>query len=480
MPAIHLAQALAILSNAWPTRGSRPSRSLPVEQALGQVAAEAVAASVDHPPTDQSLRDGVAYAAAPTPEMLTRWATLPLAAEPENIRELQGDVFPGDSTPPPLLPGQAVRIMTGAAVPDGACGVAMIEDVEWLNTSQAPDLSAHADSKWTTAQAASHVRLPAVRPRTHVLARASIYARGDELIPLGSRLEPISLGLLASTGRDSIRCFVPPRVAVLTTGDELVNAGQAIKPGHVYNSNGPLLRALLGQAGVTDLTVEHVGDQEEQIAAWLERKLGAVDLILTTGAVSAGQKDQLPALFQRLGVQTLFHGVHIKPGKPVFCGRFETSSNAAENASAEPTMVLGLPGNPISVWVTFHLFGWPLLEMFHGRRYQPRWLRARLSKTGNYQDSRLTFWPGQLQWGPAPWEPSIGKIVNDTVNGRVADVSENFSTSGNDTLSVRPLEWQGSADLRSPTAANCLIYFPTDAPPPTRESLVDVLLLPSV
>lgn len=467
MPAIDLAQALEILEKAITAPTTPNSEVRPILDATGFAAAESVTALVDHPPAAQSLRDGVAYAMPPTADIIERWSSQPFDFAPEHIRELVGEVFPGDPSPPPLLPGQAVRVMTGATLPEGTCGVAMIEDVEWLTCRDPQWPSANTGARWDAAHAASHVRLPIIRTSLHVLPKASIYARGDELVKQGTRLNPVHIGLLASTGRDLIRCVRQPRVAVLTTGDELAADSHSWRPGQIYNSNGPLLHALLGQVGLRDVTADHAGDSEPTIAAWLEQKLGSVDLILTTGAVSAGQKDQLPSLFQRFGVKTLFHGVHLKPGKPIYAGRFEAPATESGHGAKYNTMVLGLPGNPISVWVTFHLFGRPLLDRLSGRQPTPKWLRARLATSGSYQDTRLTFWPGQLDWELSPWDVDRRGPERTSKDSRPSQPY------------VRPLEWQGSPDLRSPTDANCLIYFPPAVPSTPVDALVDVLLLPN-
>lgn len=473
MPAIHLDQALNILRNAVPVQVSRTGGQVSTVEAMGCVAAECVTAAVDHPPAAQSLRDGVAYAGPPTSDVIQRWGDLHidvgLHVGFENIRELVGEVFPGDPTPSPLLPGQAVRIMTGATVPAGASGVVMIEEVEWLSPRDQQNQSATSVATWSSAQVASHVRLPARRLQKFVLDQGAIFRQGDELIRKGTRINPIHVGLLSSTGRDAITCLIPTKVAILTTGDELIAPGHALRVGQIYNSNGPLLQALLAQAGPHEVTVAHAGDSERHISAWLEQNLGHVDLILTTGAVSAGQKDQLPELFQRHGVQTLFHGVNIKPGKPIFCGRFEPGTVSVPANALRNTMVLGLPGNPISVWVTFQLFARPLLEWLCGSPREQRWISARLAKSGNFQDSRLTFWPGRLQWNSPPWDRTESNATR-----------EPDATPVQNEPWVLPLDWQGSPDLRSPTEANCLIYFANSSPAPSAESLVNVLLLPEI
>ncbi|MDP1564516.1 MAG: molybdopterin molybdotransferase MoeA [Pirellulaceae bacterium] len=467
MPVIHLPQALTILQAAIRKSVPRAGFQIPVVEAVGCVAAETVVALIDHPPSAQSLRDGVAYASPPNSDALERWSKLPFLSDTENVRELVGEVFPGDPSPPPLSPGQAIRIMTGATVPESTSGVAMIEEVEWLCALDRQWQSSKSSAAWSIAQSATHVRLQTQHPQLHVLPQGAIYHCGAELIHFGTRLNPVHIGLLSSTGRESLACFAEPRISVLTTGDELIPPGRQLRSGQIYNSNGALLQALLRQTCRADVTVQHLGDSETQIAAWLEQQLGHTDLILTTGAVSAGQKDQLPALFSRFGVQTLFHGVNIKPGKPVYCGRFDLASTTALSAGPLNTMVLGLPGNPISVWVTFQLFARPLIESLRGSHHQPRWVNARLSKSGNYQDNRLTFWPGRLHWTSSPWDATDR-----------CDSEESGAMSLQHEPIVTPLEWQGSPDLRAPTEANCLIYFSSSSPAPQAESRVKVLLLP--
>lgn len=467
MPAIQLAQALKVLQKEMATVTVSRIEEVPLAEAVGRVAAEDILATVDHPPGDQSLRDGVAYSTPATPDSWPLGSTSrsTKTIDFENDRQLVGDVFPGEHFARPLVAGEAVRIMTGAIVPSGTVGVSMIEDVEWINDREFDSTASRGRANWELARDATRVRLPARRNQTHILKHGSIFQCGDRLIPIGTRLHPVHVALVASTGRATLRCFAKPRVAVLTTGDELTSAGQELQRDQIYNSNGPLLYSLLRQFGVAEIAMAHAGDSETQIVDCLQQQLGRVDLVLTTGAVSAGQKDQLPTLFQRLGVRTLFHGVHIKPGKPIYCGRFNGPQLDTKQTTGFETMVLGFPGNPISVWVTFHLFAWPLIEALSGGQSQPKWFGARLTQTGDYQDNRLTFWPGQLATASAPWEAS-----SDTESGAESSILS--------ALNVTPLAWQGSPDLRTPTAANCLIYFPADSPAPTANSLVHVMQLP--
>lgn len=522
MPAIELAEALQRLHTHL--RGSRPRDAEPIDLplAVNRVLAEDRLAPHDHPPTEQSLRDGIAYAAAQI-EWPVEAHVQPQVAAPDEtdsssasnvdlarLRSIVGTVYPGDLTPAPLLPGQAVRVMTGAPLPAGTVAVAMIEDVQFLwpphdqtptaaaSTGEAPIaagsiaagsiVAASAPGRpWQKAETATHVLVPPATPTQprYVLVQGQVYRRAEVLVTAGTRLRPVHVGLLASAGYAQLPCFRPPRVAILTTGDELCPPGVALSPGRIYNSNGPLLQAALQQAGIPHCHVQHLGDSQAEIGAFLAEQLGQVDLLLTTGAVSAGQKDQLPQHFADLGVEPLFHGVHIKPGKPVYCGHW--SKQPANNASPTPpaaTYVLGLPGNPISVWTTFQLFARPILAALLGTSAPPRWLHARLAHGGHFNDARLTFWPGRLETTGSPWQiPALKNTapkdtpVNDTALKETTVTTTAVPDSAALLPTVTPLPWQGSPDLKTPTLANVLIYFPPQPSGPTTTAATPVSVL---
>jgi molybdopterin molybdotransferase len=503
MPAIELAEALRRLQSHL--RNSRPRDAEPIDlsRAVNRVLAEDRLAPHDHPPTDQSLRDGVAYAAAQVEQTGASQVAAPdqtdsssaSDADLARLRSIVGTIYPGDLTPAPLLPGQAVRVMTGAPLPAGTVAVAMIEDVQFLSppqdqtstaaasTGAAPIAAASAPGRpWQTAESATHVLVPpstATQPR-YVLAQGQVYRRAEVLVTAGTRLRPVHVGLLASAGYAQLPCFRPPRVAVLTTGDELCPPGAALPPGQIYNSNGPLLQAALQQAGIPHCHVQHLGDSQAEIRAFLAEQLGQVDLLLTTGAVSAGQKDQLPHHFADLGVEPLFHGVHIKPGKPVYCGHWSRQpATNANSTTPAATYVLGLPGNPISVWTTFQLFARPILAALLGTSAPPRWLHARLAHSGHFNDARLTFWPGRLETTDAPWQITALKdtALKATAEKDTAVATAAVPDSAALLPTVTPLPWQGSPDLKTPTLANVLIYFPPQPSGPTTTAATPVSVL---
>lgn len=499
MPAIELAEAWRRLQDHL--RTSRPREADWVEgaEAVGRVLAQDQRAPHDHPPTDQSLRDGIAYA-APALERaaaskcespIERQTTHVTGASAAEVHSIVGTIYPGEIAPRPLWPGQAVRVMTGAPLPPGTVAVAMIEDVQFVMTGRAPDGTnigtATPATPWQTALQATEVIVPpaaAGLPR-YVLAQGQVYRHGEVLVTAGTRLRPIHVGLLASAGHARLPCFRPPRVAVLTTGDELCPPGTPLPAGQIYNSNGPLLLAALRQAGIQDCRAQHLGDSQAEIRAFLAQQLGQVDLLITTGAVSAGQKDQLPQHFTDLGVQSLFHGVHIKPGKPVYCGHWSKPPTSDEGPSSRATYVLGLPGNPISVWTTFQLFARPILAALLGTSTPPRWLHARLAQGGHFNDARLTFWPGRLETNAPPWqitalkETAANEATNAIASKETLEQDAGLPNVGTWLPSVTPLPWQGSPDLKTPTMANVLIYFPpqTSGPAPTAGTPVPVLWL---
>jgi molybdopterin molybdotransferase len=242
--------------------------------------------------------------------------------------------------------------------------------------------------------------------------------------------------LLAEVGRTKVAAVPAPRVAVLATGNELVEASRVPGPGQIRNSNGPLLAGLIAQAGGQPALLGIARDEPCDLLRKIEAGL-AHDVLLLCGGVSAGVLDLVPQMLAQVGVQQVFHKVNLKPGKPLWFG------------VQERTLVFGLPGNPVSSLVCFELFVRPAIEKLSGR--QPVGLlrtRAILTRDHPQRGERPTFWPAAL-------------------------------TQTNQTLSVHPLAWQGSGDLRTLTGADCLAYFPAgDRLFPAGEQ-IDVLRLPA-
>jgi molybdopterin molybdotransferase len=296
--------------------------------ALGRVLAREVRSLVDVPPGDNSAMDGYALRAADVREPGT---VLPVSQR-----------IPAGTIGVPLQPGTAARIFTGAQVPPGADAVVMQEQCEALDG--------------------------AVRVNTVPEVGLAIRRRGEDVtagssvLAAGTRLTPQSLGLAASVGAGRLSVLRRPRVALLSTGDELAMPGEtppeAMKPGAIYNSNRFMLRGLLQAAGceVTDLGI--VPDQLEATRAALRQASSGHDLIVSSGGVSVGEEDHLKPAVQAEGRLDLWQ-IAIKPGKPLAFG----SVRRPEGGCA---LFLGLPGNPVSSFVTFLLAGRTLLRAMQG------------------------------------------------------------------------------------------------------------------
>jgi molybdopterin molybdotransferase len=287
---------------------------------LGRVLAEDVRSSVDVPPFDSSAMDGFALVAGAAAE-------LPVI----------GESRAGHPAPVRLEPGNAVRISTGAQVPAGADAVVPLERVEERD---------------------GVVRAPDVRPGANIRRAGEDVRAGETVLRAGARLGPAELGVLASVGRAHALCAKRPRVAVLATGDELVEPGGVLAPGQIWSSNEMALATQALRAGA-ELTVrETVPDRREDTAAALELALAAADVVCVSGGVSVGPHDHVRPALAALGVEERFWGVRLKPGKPVWFG---TSDRGGRRA-----LVFGLPGNPVSAMVTFHLFAGPALRTLEG------------------------------------------------------------------------------------------------------------------
>ncbi len=366
----------------------RHVRPLPPQShapALGRVLAEDVASDLDMPPFDKAMMDGYAVRAAD------------LTAGPR-VLEVIEEITAGRVPTKPVGPGQAARIMTGAPMPADADAVVMVERCE------------------TVSETSVRINGP-VEANQNVQARAQDMRRGDRVLSAGTLLRAQEIGLLAIVGRASVLVHPVPRVAVLATGDELVEPDHAPGEGQIRNSNGPMLLAKAAAAGGLP---HYLGIGRDNVShLWQLIGEGLThDVLLLSGGVSAGKLDLVPEVLRELGVEAHFHKIRMKPGKPLFFG---TRGEA---------LVFGLPGNPVSTFVCFDLFVRPALRRLSGLPAEPPpFARLPLAQDFRYATDRPTYHPAKIEAG----------AVGDQ---------------------VRPVPWSGSADLRALTAANALMLLP--------------------
>jgi molybdopterin molybdotransferase len=293
--------------------------TVPLAQAHGRVLATDIKADRDYPPIARSLRDGFAIHAADVPGTLS----------------IIGETRAGESQQAALARGYAVEIMTGAPLPAGADAVVMVEHVERVGETVTISQSARA-GQFINRQGAE------------AQAQAT-------LIPKGIRLDASHIGTLAMTGHSAAIVYRKPSVAILSTGDELVEVGATPAPHQIRNSNSYSLAALVMGAGGKAVILPVARDTEPELLLSLEQGL-RYDLLLVSGGVSAGKYDLVKPCLRGLGAEFLFERVNIQPGRPVAFGRVENR------------FVFGLPGNPGSSMVTFLLFAKAALELLSGLR----------------------------------------------------------------------------------------------------------------
>jgi molybdopterin molybdotransferase len=332
-----------------------PARSVAVPEARGCRLAESPHAALDCPEADVSVMDGYAARAAD----LAAHEPLPVAFE-----------IPTGRVPEPLPAGAIARIFTGAWLPAGADAVV-------------PQEEARIESD-------GRVCLPVVEAGRFVRHHGEVVRRGDMLAEAGEVVTPQLMGLLVATGPREVRVIPRPRIGILTTGSELLAPDEPLRPATIYDSNGPMLKALAAEALFEAEHVRRVADDLQATRQVIKELAMQVDLLVTSGGVSVGDYDLVPRALRDVGADLLFHRIAVKPGKPILVARIHNC------------MIVGLPGNPASAFVGWYLFVKPIAERLAGNPLAFKFTGscARLLTPALNRSDRTLFAPARLSRTP--------------------------------------------------------------------------------
>ena len=369
--------------------------------ASGRVNAQPLLADRDIPPFPRSTRDGYALQAASLSQ---------IPAALHVIGEIKAGQKP-DRLPSHVDSGQAVSIMTGAPVPTGADAVVMVE--------------------YTSRQGDRVEVMKQVASGENIVPRGAEARQGARLLDRGVRMDEAGIALAASIGKSKLEVYRRPRVAVLTTGDEIVGITETPGPTQIRNSNSYSLAAQILRAGAQPVLLPIAQDDPEELRRLIDEAL-AFDLLMMTGGVSMGQYDLVEAVLTEMSAEFFFAGAKIQPGRPVVFGR----CGAGASARVRPTYFFGLPGNPVSTMVTFELFAKVMVEALSGQK--PR---------------KLTFLHATLKT-QIRFKPGLRRFLPAVLSGEFEDSQ------------VELLPWQGSGDIATTARANCYAVIP-----PNREHI---------
>ena len=388
-----------VIEEVGKKRGPRAAAGVSVWEALGLVLAQEVRTDREYPPFDRSTRDGYAVRSKET----TPGATL----------KCVGEIKAGDTVREAVASGTCWQIMTGAAVAAGADAVVMIEQ-----TSREGDL----------------VRFErAAKPGQNIVSRGSEAAAGQTILKPGMRLGYAELALAAQVGTVNLQCAARPRVAILSTGDEVVLIDESPGEFQIRNSNSVSLAAQVRIAGGEPVVLGNAADRIEDLGQKIERGLKE-DALVLSGGVSMGKYDLVESALKAMGAEFFFDAVAIRPGKPAVFGMCQ----------GKP--VFGLPGNPVSTMVTFELFVAPAIDLLSGAEARALPLvEARLAVAMQEKPGLTHILPARVEWkGTLP--------------------------------QVRALKWQGSGDITALAEANCFLVIPADQEKLEAGESVSVLL----
>jgi molybdopterin molybdotransferase len=341
---LQVSEAQRVVLESVATMGAEQVK---LEQSLGRVLAEEVRANRDQPPFDISAMDGYALRSAD------------LASVPA-ILEIIEDIKAGDLPSKTLVPGQCARIMTGAPMPQGADAVIRVEDTEAKPDNQV------------------QINQP-VKPGNDIRRLGENMRNGEVVLAPGTAITPGVIGVLATVKRAQVQVYRRPRVAILSTGNELEGLDEPVDPNKIPNSNSYALMGQVQALGIEPVLLGIARDDPEELARYLKRGL-EYDVLLVSGGTSVGVHDYVRPTIEALGVQMLFWRVSMKPGHPVAFGKIGAK------------IIFGLPGNPVSSMVCFEQFVAPALRrmMGHARTYR-RTVEARMTHNVKHQPGRTEF-----------------------------------------------------------------------------------------
>ncbi len=370
-----------------------PLTNVPLASSVGSVLASEILSDVNSPPHDKSMMDGFAVRSDDVNNGRTNLSIIET-------------IIAGDWPQHPIESGQASRIMTGAPLPNNADAVVMVEQTETEATDTGQRVQLLIDS---------------ISPEKNILRQGVNFKTGQTVLPQGHIVRATDIGLMAEVGAASISTREKPTVAVLPTGNELVSHQMKPLRGQIRNSNGPMLVALAQQFGLRVTDLGSSVDDPDQLANLIKAGLKH-DILLLSGGVSAGTMDLVPGILKDLGVVEIFHKVAIKPGKPIWFG--------VNNSEGRKRYVFGLPGNPVSSLVGFHLFVRRAIEKMLGSQIgQIPSEHGVLHTAHETRGNRPTFWPGK-------------RVVDEQTIRK-----------------FEPLVWRGSSDLFALAEAEGLIRF---------------------
>jgi molybdopterin molybdotransferase len=414
-----------------------PAEEVSLLAAFGRVLAEPILADRNFPPFPRSTRDGYGVRAAD------------VTAVPARLRVV-GQIKAGGSFDRAVVSGEAVEIMTGAAVPDGADTVVMVEHTSPFDTASGKEVEVQ--------------RSPS--PGENIVPAGSEAREGQQILPRGLRLNAAQIAMAAAAGAAGLKVYERPRVAILSTGDELVEVRETPGPFQIRNSNSYSLAAQVAACGGEPMRLPIAPDEPHKLTVLIQAGLSA-DMLLVSGGVSMGKFDLVESRLQKMGAEFLFTGALIQPGRPVVFGQIKFSEPgngggasrspeppdsgvlplpARRFGKREPLPFFGLPGNPISAMVCFELFA-----------------RAILDALGGAAPSRLTSAKARLR-RPVKTKTGLTRFLPAILEG------------GLENPEVEIVPWQGSGDLLASARANCYLVVPPDRDSIAAGEMVSILM----